>query len=99
MPGGDADYAYDDIDSEILESLVILSLAAALAFLLYYRTQRQRRAEEARRQQQQQQQANLGLGIPAVQQQPVQPQQEDRGLFPARDDPEFMDWAAGAVGH
>jgi SEL1 protein len=81
-----------------LESLVILSLAAALAFLLYYRTQRQRRAEEARRQQQQQQ-ANQGLGIPAVQQQPVQPQQEDRGLFPGRDDPEFLDWAAGAVGH
>lgn len=104
MPGGDSDYGYDDIDSEILESLVILSLAAALAFLLYYRNQRQRRQEEARRNQQLQQanqQADQVLNARAGQQQgqPHPPQQEDRGMFPNPDDPEFLDWAAGAVGH
>ena len=39
MPGGD-DY-FDDIDESIIESLVILGLAGALAFLVYYRQQRQ----------------------------------------------------------
>lgn len=105
MPGGDNIYGYDDIDSEIIESLVILSLAAALAFLVYYRTQRQRRQEEARRNQQQQQQPNQGVNAVAGQQQgqrPIQPQaqqQEDRGMFPNPGDPEFLNWAAGGVGH
>ncbi|KAF2177646.1 HCP-like protein [Zopfia rhizophila CBS 207.26] len=113
MPGGD-DYAYDDIDSEILESLIILALTGVLAFLLYYRTQRQRRAEEERRRQQQQQQVQQGqvqarggqqqqqqaqAQAQAQQQQQQQQQQEDRGMFPHPNDPEFMNWAAGAVGH
>lgn len=102
MPGGDTDYGYDDIDSEILESLVILALTAALAFLIYYRGQRQRRAEEERRRQEQQQllqnqvQAQAGQ-LPA--QPHPQPQQQDRGMFPNPNDPEFMNWAAGGVGH
>ncbi|KAF2758614.1 HCP-like protein [Pseudovirgaria hyperparasitica] len=28
-----------------------------------------------------------------------QQQQQDRGMFPDRDDPNFMDWAAGGIGH
>ena len=105
MPGGDADYPYDDIDSEILESLIILALAGALAFLIYYRQQRQRRQEEERRRQEQQQQLNQGqVPIAPQYQQPGQPQpqaqlQQDRGMFPHPNDPEFMDWAAGAIGH
>ncbi|EFQ86819.1 hypothetical protein CFE70_010314 [Pyrenophora teres f. teres 0-1] len=95
-------YHGDDIDSDILESLVILALSGALAFLLYYRTQRQRRQEEERRRQQEQQQQLNNQGIPVPQQQQQQPQvqrQQDRGLFPNPDDPEFMNWVAGGVGH
>lgn len=94
MPGGDANYHYDDIDSEILDSLVILGLTAALALLIYYRGRRQRVAEEERRQEEQRQM--LANQVAAMQQ---QPQQEDRGMFPHPNDPAFMDWAAGAVGH
>jgi SEL1 protein len=94
MPGGD-DYYGDDIDSELLESLVILALTGVLAFLLYYRTQRQRRQEEERRRQQQQQ----AQAPPGQQPQPPQPAQDDRGLFPQPGDPEFMNWVAGGVGH
>ncbi|RMZ67513.1 HRD3-involved in degradation of Hmg2p [Pyrenophora seminiperda CCB06] len=96
-------YHGDDIDSDILESLIILALSGALAFLLYYRTQRQRRQEEERRRQQEQQQQLNNQGIPMPQPQPQpQPQvqrQQDRGLFPNPDDPEFMNWVAGGVGH
>jgi SEL1 protein len=83
IDGGDG--YYDDVDSDILESLVILALSGALAFLLYYRAQRQQRQEAERQRQQQQQQ----------QQQPA----ADRGMFPNPGDPEFMNWVAGGVGH
>ncbi|KAF1954480.1 HCP-like protein [Byssothecium circinans] len=102
MPGGDTDY--DDIDSEILESLVILGLTGALAFLIYYRGQRQRRQEEERRRQEQQQHLNQGqlpAGVAQQQQQQQQPPppQPDRGMFPDANDPEFLNWAAGGIGH
>ena len=96
MPGGDADYGYDDLDSEILDALIILGLTGALAFLLYYRTQRQRRQEEERRRQQLQQAA---LGQPGVQlppQAPPQPPQGNGGMFPNPNDP--MNWAGGGLG-
>ncbi|KAF2808184.1 HCP-like protein [Mytilinidion resinicola] len=89
MPGGDDDY-YEDIESDLIESAIILALTAALAFLVYYRAQRQRRAE-ARRQQQQQAQEQ---GDHARQE-----QVNDQGVFPQRNDPEFLNWAAGGVGH
>jgi len=92
-------YHGDDIDSDILESLIILALSGALAFLLYYRTQRQRRQEEERRRQQEQQQQLNNEGVPVPQQQPQAQGQQDRGLFPHPDDPEFMNWVAGGVGH
>jgi SEL1 protein len=91
-------YHGDDIDSDILESLIILALSGALAFLLYYRTQRQRRQEEERRRQQEQQQ-QLNQGLPVQQQQAQGQPPQDRGLFPNPNDPEFMDWVAGGVGH
>ncbi|KAF2259543.1 HCP-like protein [Lojkania enalia] len=106
MSGGESDYGLDDIDSDILESLAIVALTGALAFLLYYRNQRQRRQDEERRRQQLQQQPGQAPAPGAPQQQPPdqpqpQPQlpQEDRGMFPRPEDPEFMNWAAGAVGH
>lgn len=108
IPGGD-DYLGDDIESEILESLVILALTGALALLLYYRTQRQRRQEEERRrQQQQQQQQHQRQHAPAQAQAPIaqqqqqgqpQQQQDDRGMFPQPGDPEYLNWVAGGVGH
>jgi SEL1 protein len=101
IPGDD--YYDDDIDSEILESLIILALTGALAFLFYYRTQRQRRQEEERRRQQQaQEQAQAQAQAAARQQQPPaqpHPPQEDRGMFPRQGDPEFLNWAAGGIGH
>jgi SEL1 protein len=94
MPGGDADGMYDDIiDDGILESFIIIGLAAALVFLIYYRQQHQlahRQNEEAARAQQ--------GGQPAPEGQQEQAQ-EGRGLFPQPGDPEFGQWVAGGVGH
>jgi SEL1 protein len=92
MPGGDDDY-YEDIESDILESVIILALTGALAFLVYYRAQRQRRAEERRQQQQQQ-----GQGQRQADNAPRE-EADDQGVFPQRNDPEFLNWAAGGVGH
>jgi SEL1 protein len=81
-------YHAADIDSDILESLAILALSGALAFLLYYRAQRQRRGEEERRREELRQQvAGLDAGG------------QDRGVFPREGDPGWMDWVAGGVGH
>ncbi|KAJ9668317.1 ERAD-associated protein [Coniosporium apollinis] len=46
MPGGD-DGFYDEIDEGIIESLVIIGLAAALAGLVYWRQQMQLRRRQA----------------------------------------------------
>lgn len=102
MPGGDG----LDVDDGVMESVVILGLAAALVFLVLYRQQRQqaarRREEETRRQQQQQQQqqggaqAGAAVGNP---QPPQQQQQQERGFFPQPGDPDFGQWVVGGVGH
>ncbi|KAL9029401.1 MAG: hypothetical protein Q9196_002356 [Gyalolechia fulgens] len=111
MPGGD-DYI-DDIDESIIESLIILGLAGALAFLVYYRQQRQNshRREMERQQQQQQQQGGLSPPPPPPpppqQQQPQAPaqgpplpgQQPDGGFFPPPGDPNYGPWIAGGAGH
>jgi SEL1 protein len=97
VPGAD-DYYDEEIDSEILESLIILALTGALAFLLYYRTQRQRRQEEERRRQLQQQQGQAHAPVEQPQPQNPAPPPEDRGLFPQPDDPDVMNWAAGGAG-
>lgn len=86
---------YDEIiDDGILESLIIIGLAAALVGLVYYRNQRQqahRRQDDAARGQQGNQPAGEGEA--------QQPQGQDRGLFPAPGDPEFGQWVAGGIGH
>ncbi|KAK8162358.1 hypothetical protein BKA80DRAFT_88658 [Phyllosticta citrichinensis] len=88
---------YDELDESILETLLILGLAGALAGLVWWRNQAAERARRNREQQQQQQQqqgvdaANFGGvgngGAP------------DRGLFPPPDDPNFNAWVVGGVGH
>ncbi|KAK0656602.1 hypothetical protein B0T16DRAFT_441513 [Cercophora newfieldiana] len=93
MPGGDG--ILGEIDDGIFESVVIIGLVTALAFLVFYRQQRQQAAarqqeqEEARRQQQQQPQ------------QGGQPRDERNqgGFFPPPGDPNLNMWAAGGVGH
>ena len=40
MPGGDESY-YEDVDDGLVETLIIIGLAATLLFLVYYRQQRQ----------------------------------------------------------
>ena len=92
MPGGDP----LDFEDGIMESVVILGLAAALVFLVLYRQQRQQAArqqeDEARRQQQHQGAAAQGGNLQAQ-------QEQGRGLFPQPGDPDFGQWAAGGVGH
>ena len=92
--GGVGDEYYGDgwedyADDDMLETLIILGLAATLAFLVWFRQQRQMRE---RREREAQQAAAAGGG--------GQPQAEpDRGLFPAPGDPEVLNWAGGGVGH
>lgn len=91
IPGGDDEIYGDIIDDGILESFIIIGLAAALVWLIYYRQQRQlahRRQEEAARAEQARQPE------PVPQQQPL-----DRGLFPPPDDPAFQQWVVGGIGH
>lgn len=92
MPGGDE--FYDIIDEGLLESLIIVGLAAALAFLVYYRQQRQTNHQ---RQQANDQQAQGQGGVIGVV--PVEGQQADGGFFPPQEDPAFGQWVAGGVGH
>lgn len=92
MPGGD-DFL-DEIDDGILDALIIAALASILAFLVYYRqmqAHRRRQHQQAQNQNQNQQAAD--------QNQHQQQQEQDGGLFPQPGDPEFMNWAAGGVGH
>jgi SEL1 protein len=124
MPGGDSEYAarereraagdefageWDDFDDGLVESLVIISLAGALAALVYARQQAQRRREEDMRRGVGQGQAAQTQQAPGQQQQQQQQQQnppanpapppDDRGMFPPPDDPNFNNWVAGGVGH
>ncbi|KAI9817118.1 MAG: ERAD-associated protein [Pycnora praestabilis] len=94
IPGGD-DY-YDEVDEGIVESLIIVALAGALAFLVYYRHQRQllhRRAAHGQGRGQPQ-----GQGEQAAQAQ-GQGRVQDGGFFPQPGDPDFNQWVAGGVGH
>ena len=105
LPGSDDDY-YDELDESLAESLIIVGLAAALAFLVYYRQQRQMRPgqgqgqdQEAQPQQDQAQDQAQAQGQAQVQGQDLPGQQADGGFFPPQDDPNFGQWVAGGVGH
>ncbi|EXJ87240.1 hypothetical protein A1O3_04199 [Capronia epimyces CBS 606.96] len=88
---------WDDFDDGLVESLIIVALAGALALLVYARQARQRGLEQERRRQPQ---PNQGQGHAEAQAQPPNPGQgQDRGLFPPPGDPEFNNWAVGGVGH
>jgi SEL1 protein len=107
MPGGDGEY-YDDVDDGLLESLIIIGLAATLAFLVYLRQQRM---------QQGQGQGPVAPAAPAAAPAPVPAQQpvvnaaqeaeirrqedaDNGGFVPLLGDPDFNQWvAAGGVGH
>lgn len=98
MPGNDA--YYDEIDDSVTESLIIIALAGALAFLLYYRQQRQtNHRREAERQVQVGQAGELQPPPVGAPEQPLPGQQPDGGFFPPRGDPNFAQWVAGGVGH
>lgn len=80
----------DEMDDEMLVTLLVGGLIAALAALLWYR-QREARAAEARRRAQQ------GLVVePPL---PIEGQQQDGGFFPQPGEPGWNDWIAGGVGH
>ena len=98
MPGGDA----LEIDDGLLESVVILGLAAALVFLVMYRQQRQqaaRRQEEERRQQQQLQGIVAAQGVAAAA--VAGAMQRDGGFFPPppQEGGQGFAWGVGGVGH
>jgi len=89
---------WDDIDDGFLETLVILGLAATLGLLVWYRQQRQLR-ERREREARETAAAAAAAAHNGVAPAPPRPAQEDRGLFPPPGDPEFLQWAAGGVGH
>lgn len=108
----DIDDLYDDLDSGIIESLIIIALAGVLAFLVYYRQQRQQREREERDTHGNQTgvgRSNGGSGTNGqAQRQDREGNQrggggagngEDRGLFPRPGELDFNDWVAGGVGH
>jgi len=91
IPGEDL---YDDIDDGIIETFIIVGIAAALAFLVYLRQQRQLQ----QRRQREEHQAG-GQPPPPPQDQQQGPGQRNRGMFPDPGDPDYMNWAVGGVGH
>lgn len=97
MPGGDDSWNDDiEIDDDVLVTLLVGGLIAALGALIWHRQQLQRQAEERRQRAQVEQQ---GGGMQQQQPQPPVPEQGDRGLFPQPGQPGFNDWVAGGVGH
>lgn len=79
MPGGD-DF-YDELDDGIVESLLIVGLAAALALLVMYR---RRRADERERRQQQ-----ANGQVPVAVNRGVE---QDPALFGQPGDLDFVGW-------
>ncbi|RMZ86519.1 hypothetical protein DV736_g6256, partial [Chaetothyriales sp. CBS 134916] len=98
--GGDE---WDEFDDGLVESLVIVALAGALALLVYARQQRQR--ENGQQAQAPPNTAAAGQGPgqladqAAPQQPPAQAPGQGAGYFPHPADPEFNNWAAGGIGH
>ena len=85
---------HDDIDDSIVESLIIISLAGALAFLVYYRQLRQTNHRRETERQRQPGQVDAPPAEP-----PLPGQQADGGFFPPPNDANFAQWVAGGVGH
>lgn len=98
---------WDDFDDGLVESLIIIALAGALALLVYARQARQRaQGEEERRRRNEGQPQAPGQPANVQQGQPQPPQQQlpgaqgqAGGMFPGPGDPEFNNWVAGGIGH
>jgi len=89
MPGGD-DFYYDDLDAEIIETMVMIGLAGLLAFLVYYRRQR-----ELNRQRNLRNQEANGHGAGQAGDGAGAAPREDRGFFPEPGAPDFGQWIVG----
>ena len=93
MPGGD-DGMYEDVDTiedGVVESFLIIAIAAALVWLIYYRQQRQLAANNG-------QGAQNGQGVPGANGAQAQAPQQD-GFFPPPGDPARAEWVAGGLFH
>ncbi|KAK2743781.1 ERAD-associated protein [Myotisia sp. PD_48] len=89
-----------DVDDGMVESLVILGLAAALVLLLHFRQQRVlRRAEQNNNNNVNNNNANQNPINFNVQNAQEPAREEDRGMFPRPGDPDYAAWVAGGVGH
>ncbi|KGY14851.1 hypothetical protein PABG_12242 [Paracoccidioides brasiliensis Pb03] len=95
---------YDiDFDDEFFDGFVILLLAVILVILVYVRQQRALRRGRQENQNAANGRAPAGIGTGQPANNPAgtegavdrQQRQEDRGLFPQPDDPEFAAWVAG----
>jgi SEL1 protein len=87
-------YGEEVYEDGLLESLVICVLALVFAVLVIYRRRRQEERERARQREELARQNGQGAGAGGQGN-----ANEDRGLFPAQGQGEFMDWAVGGVGH
>jgi SEL1 protein len=83
---------WDEAMGGLLESVMIIGLTFLLAVLLIWRRAREDTAEQARRRAREQEQGQAQEGHEQV-------QDGNEGVFPNRNDPEFMNWAVGGVGH
>ncbi len=87
----------EDLDGSIMDTLLFVGLAAALAFLVYYRQQRQQAhrqdEEQARHGQRDGQNQNQAQAPP-----PVGGEREG-GVFPPPGNPDVANWMAGGIGH
>lgn len=102
---------WDDFDDGLVESLIIIALAGALALLVYARQARQRAQGEGEEEERRRRQANQGrpVNVQGGQAQPPPPpppqqgqgaqEQAGEGMFPGAGDPEFNNWVAGGIGH
>ncbi|KIV97343.1 hypothetical protein PV10_01105 [Exophiala mesophila] len=95
---------WDEFDDGLLESLIIIGLAGALAMLVYARQARQREGQNERQgrgQQPQPPQIQHPGGQQDGQNQDAQHEQDrqNNGLFPQPGQPEFNNWVAGGIGH
>lgn len=89
-----------DLVDGLLESFIILGLAAMLIGLVIYRRQRaERRAVEEQQARMQGQQPDAAAPQANANENNDGNENEDRGLFPGQGDDEFINWAVGGVGH
>lgn len=94
MPGGDEYWdgdGGDELDDDILVTLLIGGLLAILGWLVWYRQQQQRAAEQRRRLE--------GQGVPEQGHGDQPGRDADGGLFPPPGDPAWNDWVAGGIGN